>query len=124
MNLMEDFLSLKAHLYSLDVRLLHSDVRKSEKELNELLADDFMEFGSSGRVFDKKDILDRLPGEKDPEMTLTDFEARLLAENVVLTTYRVLNRQNMKYSLRSSIWKLNEGKWQMTFHQGTFTEQQ
>ncbi|WP_295028238.1 hypothetical protein [Shewanella sp.] len=30
----------------------------------------------------------------------------------------------VRYSLRSSLWKLNEdvGEWQMIFHQGTYCE--
>lgn len=29
--------------------------------------------------------------------------------------------ENMKYSLRSSTWKLINGTWKMFFHQGTLT---
>ncbi|MRH43473.1 DUF4440 domain-containing protein [Aquibacillus halophilus] len=116
---MED--KLKEHLHSLDKLLLQTDTRQSKEKLNELLADDFLEYGSSGRIFDKANILSRLPNEEDPEFSLMDFEARQLASKVVLTTYRVIRRQDMTHSLRSSIWQLNEGKWQMTFHQGTKT---
>lgn len=52
-------------------------------------------------------------------MTLTDFKVKLLASDVALTTYRVIKHKDMKYSLRSSIWKLKEDTWQMVFHQGT-----
>ncbi|WP_226036863.1 nuclear transport factor 2 family protein [Aquibacillus saliphilus] len=118
---MNDFTKIKEHLHSLEILLLQSETRKSKEKLDELLAVDFIEFGSSGRIFDKDAILSRLPKEKNPEFELMDFDARQLAPGVVLTTYRVLKRMDMKYSLRSSIWKLNEGKWQMTFHQGTNT---
>ncbi|RAK19417.1 MULTISPECIES: DUF4440 domain-containing protein [Bacillales] len=113
--------SLKEHLYSLEERLLQPDVRKSVEELEILLADDFIEFGSSGRVFNKQQVIERLPNESTIQMTLMDFEVKLLAPDVALTTYRVLKHKDMKYSLRSSIWKLKEGKWQMVFHQGTPT---
>lgn len=46
--------SLENHLRELEERLLQTDVRKSPEELDQLLADDFVEIGSSGRLFNKK----------------------------------------------------------------------
>lgn len=104
--------------------MLQPDVRKSVEELKRLLTDDFIEFGSSGRVYTKQQVLEELPMSPELEMTLIDFNAKLLASDVALTTYRVLRRSNdakdEKYSLRSSLWKLNDGKWQILFHQGTY----
>jgi hypothetical protein len=121
--IMEDFQSLKDLLLLQEELLLNEAVRDSREKLNELLADDFMEFGSTGRIFDKEHILELLPNESDPQMTLSNFDARVLASDVVQTIYLVHRKQDMTYSLRSSIWKRNAGKWQMTFHQGTFTEE-
>jgi hypothetical protein len=110
---------LKEHLCSLEERLLQPEVRKSVKELEALLADDFIEFGSSGRIFNKQQVIDGLVNESPVQMTLMDFNAKLLAPDVALTTYRVVKHQDRRCSLRSSIWKWKEGKWQMFFHQGT-----
>lgn len=55
-------------------------------------------------------------------MTLTDFEIYPLSEDTVLTTYRVKDETRMLNTLRSSIWKFIEGRWQMFFHQGTLTK--
>lgn len=55
-------------------------------------------------------------------MTLSNFEINPLSENVVLATYRVYDRTREHHTLRSSIWKLIDGKWQMFFHQGTITK--
>jgi hypothetical protein len=111
--------SLKEHLCLLEERLLHPGVRKSVKELDILLADDFIEFGSSGRTYNKQQVMDGLANESIVQLTLMDFKANLLAPDVALTTYRVVEHKYMKYSLHSSIWKLKEDKWQMVFHQGT-----
>lgn len=110
---------LKEHLRKLEEQLLQPGVRKSTKQLEKLLADDFVEFGSSGRVFNKQQIINGLSTEPKIKMSLIDFAIKQLAEDVVLATYRVLKHEDMKFSLRSSIWKLNEGQWQMVFHQGT-----
>jgi hypothetical protein len=40
----------KEQLYQLEQRLLQPEVRRSKDDLAILLADDFVEFGSSGRV--------------------------------------------------------------------------
>jgi hypothetical protein len=111
--------SLKEHLCSLEERLSQLEVRKSVKELEALLADDFIEFGSSGCIFNKRQVIDGLVNKSPVQMTLMDFNAKLLASDVALTTYRIVKHKERKYSLRSSIWKWKEGKWQMVFHQGT-----
>ncbi|WP_430487763.1 DUF4440 domain-containing protein [Priestia flexa] len=112
---------LKGHLYKLEEKLLQPSVRKSIEELDNLLADEFMEYGSSGQIFYKEIIMNRLPYETTIKMTMMDFEIKLLASNVALTTFKLLKHNNMQYSLRSSIWKLKEEKWKMIFHQGTPT---
>jgi hypothetical protein len=90
-----------------------------------LLADDFVEIGSSGRVFTKPAIIESLRHEAPADRCLTEFRAKLLAPGVVLTTYRVVARRAPDVrricSLRSSIWKLQDGCWQMIFHQGTLS---
>ncbi len=60
------------------------------------------------------------------ESSMSEFSARFLSEDVVLVTYRSVRRNPVSsmewHSLRSSIWKLTDGRWQMTFHQGTPTQ--
>ncbi|WP_017187718.1 DUF4440 domain-containing protein, partial [Alkalibacillus haloalkaliphilus] len=89
--------------------------------LDELIADDFEEFSSTGVIYDKESILKRLPSEDDPGITLSNFQIKHLSPTCALTTFKVFIESKQKFSLRSSIWKLNDGKWQMTFHQGTNT---
>ena len=72
-------------LRNLEEQLLRPEIRKSRERLNELLADGFAEFGSSGRVFDKAEILERLPQEQyrpgapSAKTMIADFLARRLA---------------------------------------------
>jgi hypothetical protein len=44
----------------LEEDLLKPEVRRSAERVNCLLADDFIEFGSSGRIFDKRGIIEAL----------------------------------------------------------------
>ncbi|UZJ77746.1 nuclear transport factor 2 family protein [Fictibacillus sp. KU28468] len=64
--------ALKEHIYELETRLLKSEVRQSKKELDVLLADDFLELTSSGRRISKQDCFDGLgvPGMAMKELNL------------------------------------------------------
>ncbi|KYD29494.1 DUF4440 domain-containing protein [Geobacillus sp. NFOSA3] len=115
---MENQSLLKEHLYQLEKRLLEPETRTTPAELEKLLADDFFEFGSSGNVWYKKDCVGE-GGLSVSKMTLYDFDIHPLSEDVVLTTYRVKDETRMQHTLRSSIWKFIDGRWQMFFHQGT-----
>ncbi|MBB3611134.1 nuclear transport factor 2 family protein [Rhizobium sp. BK602] len=118
---------LHTHLKDLEERLFDPAVRGSRQALADLLAADFREIGSSGQLFDLENVLTSLP--TDPEnavlRTLDDFDARLLSGGIALVTYRatrIFPDKPAVRSLRSSIWRLEtDGKWRMTFHQGTLT---
>ncbi|MGP4078182.1 nuclear transport factor 2 family protein [Halobacillus sp. K22] len=114
---------IKEQLYSLETTLLKGEVRKSEKILNELLAEDFVEYSSTGEIYDKDNILNRLPSEDDPGIIMSNFEIKYLSPTSVLTTFKIFIESKQKHSLRSSVWKYNDEKWQMVFHQGTVTDQ-
>ncbi|WP_310831468.1 nuclear transport factor 2 family protein [Paenibacillus pedocola] len=106
------------HICELEEKLLSAEVRSCPEELSELLADDFFEFGSSGRVWYKQDLMGE-DGAGEVRMILSGFELHLLSETAALTTYRILNEETGGATLRSSIWKQQDGRWQMFFHQGT-----
>ena len=101
--------------------MLLPDVRKS-KRLVELLADNFVEFGSSGRIYTKADLVVTLQAESPVKQSTDDFRVELLAPNVALLTYRIHRHSAPPvHTLRSSIWQLHDRQWQMVFHQATIT---
>lgn len=112
---------------SLEQKLHRPEVRRSPDAVRALLADEFIEFGSSGTVYDKGAIIEALVGEPAEETTLVpdvhDFAVRSIASDAVLVTYRSIRRHPdgtaERTTLRSSIWKRIDGRWQMLFHQGT-----
>jgi hypothetical protein len=113
---------LKDTLYQLELSLVNQDNRSSADILNELLADDFIEYGSSGSIYNKEVTINSLTGAPSPTYEIYDFEAISLSEAFAQTRFKT-NRTNLDgtklTSLRSSIWKKSNGKWQMCFHQGT-----
>ncbi len=114
---------LSAMIQALEERLLKPEVRRSVEHVDALLADVFVEIGSSGKLYDKTQIMAALQIEVGVRYSLADFEVRELAPGVVLATYRTLRtaQGKVKQALRSSIWMLVEEHWQMVFHQGTPT---
>jgi len=56
--------NLKNEINELEEKLLLPEVRYSKKQLYKLLADEFLEFGKSGRVYTKSQIIEALSKEK------------------------------------------------------------
>ena len=116
-------MSVSDHLKQLEEALLSNAVRKDPEQLAALLAEDFREFGSSGRTFSKAAILDDLRTESpDRQVTLSEFSCCLLAPEIALVTYqtvRITPAAPPFRANRSSVWVLRDGRWQIVFHQGT-----
>jgi hypothetical protein len=112
---------------SLEQKLHRPEVRRSPDAVCNLLADEFIEFGSSGRVYDKTSIIAALADEPASGTVLVpdvrDFAVRPIAPDTVLVTYRSSRYHSdgtaERTTLRSSVWKLIDDRWQMLFHQGT-----
>lgn len=120
-----DNASLSNHIFTLEKRLTAIGARQNASELSQLLTDDFVEFGASGRRFNKSDIIALLSSEDDfTPYEICDFKLDPLGTGTVLVTYMIAARtdghgQSKSGSQRSSIWKLVDDRWQLFFHQGT-----
>jgi hypothetical protein len=102
----------------LEESLHRKEIRNSRARVSELIADDFVEFGKSGAVYHKEEILNALEDEQiDLEIEVSEFVARELSSDVVLVTYK--STAEGLTANRSSIWVKRDCRWQMTFHQGT-----
>lgn len=111
-------LELKNRLHDLEVRLHLDETRRDAAQLAALLADDFVEFATSGGVWTKVQVIEALL--RDGPFTapvVSEFTTRELAGELVLVTYRSTAHDHV--TLRSSIWRSGPGGWRMTFHQGT-----
>jgi hypothetical protein len=98
------------------------EVRFSREKMDALLDDSFVEFGSSSRIYNKRQTLDGQVQEFSAQLPLPDFTVRELAPSVALVTYRsiVINADRSKReALRSSVWIKKGTTWKIVFHQGT-----
>lgn len=120
---MDDREAVTSEIKYLEEKLLKPDVRKSTEEMDELLSDDFFEFGSSGRVYNKAQVISSLRNEPVSAISIENFKAGMLADGVVHVTYTAVKSgadgEKESRSLRSSIWVNTNGRWRILFHQGT-----
>lgn len=112
--------NLEEEIFKLECSHIHPDVRTSKEKLGEVLDDEFLEIGSSGRITVRTDYNEDHSLTPD-DMELTDFQMHPLAQDTVLTTYRIFNKTTGRKTLRSSIWKKRATGWKLFFHQGTPT---
>ncbi len=114
---------MRAELERLELLLMDPAVRRDRERVAGLLADDFMEFGSSGRIWTREATLELLATETYTPPTVETFACKMLDGNVALVTYHALRIDaatgDRTATLRSSIWTRVSGNWQMRFHQGT-----
>ena len=120
---------LQEHIFKLENELLKLETRQSAEKISELLSNDFIEFCSSGIIYhyNNGDVFDKNVNPHEIKWEIKEFETRQLSNDSILVTYKLLKNselnENIKYSLRSSIWKYLNGKWKMIFHQGTLVYQ-
>ena len=119
----EQIVEIKEHLYDLETALQEQEVRASAEKLAALIDDEYYEFGVSGTVWTKQDVIVALQNESFAVREICDFTVKLLSPDVALATYRchrhATEGRASADSLRSSIWKCVRGQWRLIFHQGT-----
>jgi hypothetical protein len=115
-------MDVRETLEQFERQLLTSATRHNVTEVSSLLADEFREFGSSGKAFSKTEIISHLQSEGSVHLSLHGFEAYPISDQAFLVTFRAVKEVPELppvESLRSSLWIYRDGRWQMLFHQGT-----
>ena len=94
-------------LFELEQRLAQVGRRLSAEDAGSLIAEDFVEFGASGKVWSKAEIIAAMSQWAPIERIVEDFRVRVLSASICLVTYKVIgvtkDRQASPFSLRSSI---------------------
>jgi len=113
---------LIAEIRASEEMLLAPDDRQTPAQLANLLADDFLEIGASGSVYDKVSVIQGLSEDVFVRFEISEFRTQALGQSHALATY-VLTKTDAsgrkERSRRSSIWKSVSGGWRLLFHQGT-----
>ncbi len=94
------------------------ETRGNPEWFDRMLAPNFIEFGKSGRTFDRETIQQlQMPDEIDIELPFPNFAVRALEPTVVLVTYTSV--QYGKAANRASLWRHDGTDWRLEFHMGT-----
>ncbi|WP_457965766.1 ribonuclease HI family protein [Arthrobacter sp. D1-29] len=107
----------EAIVEALERELLGPDVRGDIGRTGVLLHPDFMEIGSSGRIWTRDAMMMALEEDPGERTELEVLGADRIGTDAVLLTYRSYSRSGT--TLRSSLWVLDGGRWRLRFHQGT-----
>ncbi len=113
----------RERLRALEESLWRPETRFNQDYMSRILSPDFIEFGRSGRVYQRADTLNTPEGPIKAKMPLENLDVRLIDANVALVTY--ISREEygqVRVSNRSSIWSRTEDGWRIRFHQGTPVE--
>jgi hypothetical protein len=107
---------------ALELGLLSEAVRKDAAKMALLLTEEFCEFGASGTVYSKAEVIAQLQQECERRIAMKDFASQMIDSSTMLVRHRSVREGEdgcVVEALRSSIWVLREGRWQILFHQGT-----
>ena len=106
----------------LEEKLLDPKFRKSAEELIHIIDKDFIEIGSSGKIYNREDVIAALKAEAPVNISIKNFRIKILSDDIVMALYTTVNNNISgagSISERSSVWKKREGVWHILFHQGT-----
>lgn len=105
---------IEEEIRELELKLAEPATLKSPREVERLVSDDFVEFGNSGRVYRKADVLAMLAAHPPEAPTpIADLRVVELSPDAALATY------STPRSYRSSVWRREASGFRIVFHQGT-----
>lgn len=113
--------SLREQFLALENSHLSPVARESNRNMTDILDDEFFEFGFSGGICQRSDFNGDYELQED-DYRISRFEANMLGPESVLTIYTLENRTTGIWSHRSSVWKKRQDGWKLFFHQGTKTD--
>ncbi|MEH0110483.1 ribonuclease HI family protein [Tersicoccus sp. MR15.9] len=99
--------------------LLDPAVRADVARLAALLHPDFLEVGSSGRLWDRDSIIDLVSNGETSPVQFEQVQVDRIDATTILLVWR--STRDGQSALRSSWWVRDGQQWRLRFHQGTPT---
>jgi hypothetical protein len=113
---------IENELRALEESLWRPLTRFDRSYMESVLAEGFVEFGRSGRVYSREEIISLPVGEFVTRLPLPAFAVRMVSDDVAIVTYRSEVRyvtETLRAN-RMSLWRRDTVLgWQLEFHQGT-----
>jgi hypothetical protein len=115
-----------ARLTALEESLWRPETRFDRAHLEQVLADDFDEFGRSGRHWTREASIAAEATAFETVLPLPELRVRALGPDAALLTYvteTTYPDAGLTHTARrSSVWQRVDGAWRLRFHQGTPAE--
>jgi hypothetical protein len=109
-----------AVLRDLEESLWREETRFDRAHMGSVLAPGFLEFGMSGRRYDRDAIITSEAHPIGARLPLEDLTVTLVRPDVALVTYVSQDEADgPRRANRMSLWERGGGRWQLRFHQGT-----
>jgi hypothetical protein len=122
-SIMKSIISPEDHalLTRLEESLWVEATRFNESVMQGTLAEDFFEFGKSGKMHTRDAVLGAAHHSIGIVLPLRELGIRLLDQNTAQITYisETGSPGSRLLARRSSIWSKTPQGWQLRFHQGT-----
>jgi hypothetical protein len=108
-----------AEVLQLERELQTAECRRDRARVSTLLAEDFIEVGASGRVWDRPLTLELLGGEPEGATVIRvhDLTGRVLCDGLVMTRWD--SDRGGRRARRMSLWRRDCAGWRLVYHQGT-----
>jgi hypothetical protein len=107
-------------LKNLEESLWRSKSRFDLAHQEKTFAPDFFEFGRSGRIYTREQMVRTDAQPLRAKLPLQDLKMHILDSNNVLVTYiSEVQYDEVERANRCSVWSRVEDGWQLRFHQGT-----
>ncbi|MEK6684818.1 MAG: DUF4440 domain-containing protein [Pseudomonadota bacterium] len=116
--------SITEHIKQRELKLLQIDLKADPALIDDLLSDEFEEISGSGQVNSRNNVVYWLRNKDNHiQWLLIDFRIKVLTDDLVMAIYTAQKLSDpdstSKGSMRTSIWKCQEGNWRMLFHQAS-----
>ena len=109
-----------AALRDLEESLWREETRYDRAYMGAVLALGFLEFGMSGRRYDRDAIIEAEIQPIGARLPLEDFTVVFVRPDVALVTYVSEDEADgPRRANRMSLWDRSDGRWQLLSHQGT-----
>lgn len=112
-------MSLFDVLKQLEESLWLPESRFDNDYMNQLLDNDFFEFGRSGKIYTREECMSHPYQEIYAKIPLEKLQVLDITDDVKQVTYISEVGIEKLRANRSSIWVRIGGKWRLRFHQGT-----
>jgi hypothetical protein len=108
-----------AEVLRLERELQTAECRRDRTRVGALLAEDFIEVGVSGRVWDRASVLELLgAGSGDDDLIeVHDLTGRVIGDGVVMACWD--SERRGRRARRTSLWRRDPAGWRLVHHQGT-----